>query len=336
MQAFIYKYSLFILFLYTSSVFAQYTETINSNRPGESQGAFSVGNNVLQLESGFDFGNDSHELLNTDTDIFGVNAMIRYGLLFEQLEINANIRYQRDEINFLSGSSNTSIRSGIETLQIGAKYLIYDPYKNPKEGVNLYSYHANNKFKWSTLIPAVSAYAGAVFDLESSDFNTVREDGISPNITLVTQHNWGRWVWVNNFIFDRLGTEFPSTAWITTLTHSLSSKVALFGEYQIVDGDLYTDFLLRGGGAYLISKNFQVDVSGLVNLKNTPSRWNIGAGLSYRLDLHKKDEIIEDTNDKEKKSSSKKQAERINKKNKKSKKKRRDSVTPDDGNDNQQ
>lgn len=330
MRAFIYKFSLLTLFFITSTASAQYTETINSNRPGESQGAFSVGNNVLQLESGFDFGNDNHVLLNTDTNIFGVNAVIRYGLLFEQLEINVNIRYQRDEISFLSGSSNTAIRAGLETTQIGAKYLIYDPYKNPKDGVNLYSYHANNKFKWSTLIPAVSVYAGAVFDFTNSEFNEIRDDGVSPNLALITQHNWGRWVWVNNIIFDRVGTNFPSTAWITTLTHSLSSKVALFGEYQAVSGDLYTDFLFRGGGAYLITKNLQVDLSGLVNLKNTPSRWNVGAGVSYRLDFHKKDEIIEDTSDKDK-SSSKKQAERVNKKNKKSKSKRRDSVTPDNG-----
>ncbi len=338
MRLFFYQFQfiLIILFLFTTSVSAQYTETINSNRPGESQGAFSVGNNVIQLESGFDFGNDSHALLNTDTNIFGVNAVLRYGLLFEQLEINANIRYQRNEISFLSGSSNTAIRAGLETTQIGAKYLIYDPYKNPKDGVNLYSYHANNKFKWSTLIPAVSVYAGAVFDFENNDFNTVRDNGVSPNIAIITQHNWGRWVWVNNIIFDRIGTNFPSKAWITTITHSLSSKVALFGEYQLVDGDLYTDFLFRGGGAYLITKNLQVDVSGLVNLKNTPSRWNVGAGVSYRLDLHKKDEIIEDTNDDKKKSSSKKQAERVNKKNKtKSKSKRRDAVSPDDGGDNQ-
>jgi len=306
MRAISYYYIILFSFVFTTSVSAQYTETINSNRPGESQGAFSVGNNVLQLESGFDFGNDSHDLLNTDTDIFGINTMIRYGLFFEQLEINTNFRYQRDEISFLSGSTNTSIRSGIETFQIGAKYLIYDPYKNAEEEINRYSYHANNKFKWSTLIPAVSIYAGGVFDFTNSDFNTIRDDGLSPNITIATQHNWGRWVWVNNFIFDRIGTTFPSTAWITTLTHSLSPKVALFGEYQIVDGDLYTDFLFRGGGAYLITKNLQADISGLVNLKNTPSRWNVGAGLSYRLDLHKKDQIIEDTSDKDKKSSSKK------------------------------
>ena len=34
------------IFFATNTIFAQYTETINSNRPGDSQSAFSVGSNV--------------------------------------------------------------------------------------------------------------------------------------------------------------------------------------------------------------------------------------------------------------------------------------------------
>ena len=52
------------LFLFVSiSVFAQYTETINSNRPGFSQGAFSVGKDVLQFETGFGLGKEEHSIL---------------------------------------------------------------------------------------------------------------------------------------------------------------------------------------------------------------------------------------------------------------------------------
>ena len=35
-----------------TSIHAQYTDVINSNRPGSSQSAFSVGTNVLQFELG--------------------------------------------------------------------------------------------------------------------------------------------------------------------------------------------------------------------------------------------------------------------------------------------
>ena len=47
------KISFFLIILNFSILNSQYTETINSNRPGSSHGAFSVGKNVLQIESGF-------------------------------------------------------------------------------------------------------------------------------------------------------------------------------------------------------------------------------------------------------------------------------------------
>ncbi|SNS36256.1 transporter [Dokdonia pacifica] len=326
----------FLCLIASITMYGQYTETINSNRPGESQGAFSVGTQVLQVETGLDLGNDTHSLLNTDIDITGFNLDLRYGFWKEALEISSFFRYQSNNIAFTTGSSDPRRVSGIENLQLGAKYLIYDPYKKGEDEPNLYSYHANFKFKWKTLIPAISVYAGGVFDF-TNDLDTRRPDGISPNIAIITQNNWGRWVWVNNIIADRVTSEFPGYSWITTMTHSFNPKIAAFFEYQLITGDLYADNLIRGGGAYLITKNLQVDISGLINFKDTPSRWNIATGLSWRLDLHKKDERIEDTSGdededgkKKKKSASQRQAEKINKKNKK---KRRDSVDPDGGDD---
>ena len=43
---------LVLLFFVSSTLFAQYTDQINSNRPGESIGAFSVGTGVIQFEAG--------------------------------------------------------------------------------------------------------------------------------------------------------------------------------------------------------------------------------------------------------------------------------------------
>jgi hypothetical protein len=47
--------------------------------------------------------------------------------------------------------------------------------------------------------------------------------------------------------------------------------------------------------AYLITDDLQFDISGLLNFKNTPDRWQLAAGVSYRLDLHKKDEYLDDS-----------------------------------------
>ena len=81
------KLSILLLFISTC-LFSQYTETINSNRPGTSHGAFSVGRDVLQFEIGGNNYSFSHANLN-DSEIRGINAVynIRYGLYLENLEI---------------------------------------------------------------------------------------------------------------------------------------------------------------------------------------------------------------------------------------------------------
>jgi len=285
----------FFLIIATLSLHAQYTETINSNRPGQSQGAFSVGTNVLQVETGPYFGNDEHTGLGTDTDIWGIDYQLRYGLLFERLELNISGSFENQDItrNFLGTTGEATIRN-FKSNTIGAKYLIFDPYVSLEEDKpNLYSWKANQQFKWKTLIPAVSIYAGANFSFGDNPYLYPGEGKFSPKASIITQNNWGRWVLVLNFTADKLTEDFRSYSGIATVTHTLSENFAIFGEYQGIKSDLYADDIARAGAAYLIGKNLQFDLSGLINFKDTPSRWQVAGGISYRLDLHKVDEFLE-------------------------------------------
>ena len=122
-----------LLFI-TINASSQYTEKINTNRPGTSQGAFSVGNNVLQLEGGFGLARRKHDILKTKTGEFNFDYQIRYGLLFEQLEVSLSGRFRSDRIKQTVGANDEVInQANFEYNTIGAKYLIYDPYKRPKE-----------------------------------------------------------------------------------------------------------------------------------------------------------------------------------------------------------
>lgn len=287
-----------LLFSFTS-LQAQYTETINSNRPGQSQGAFAVGTNVIQLEAGGYYGSDEHSGLGSTTDIWGIDYQLRYGLLFENLELNITGAFEHQDIsrNFLGNNTNSTI-SNFRANSIGAKYLIFDPYKSLKEDKpNLYSWKANQRFKWKKLIPAVSLYGGANFSFGENPYLYEGEGKFSPRAAIITQNNWGRWVLVVNLIGDKLSEEFPSYTGIVTLTHALSQKFAIFGEYQGISSDIYSDDLIRGGAAFLIGSNLQFDVSGLINFKDTPSRWQVAGGVSYRFDLHKIDEFLEESNE---------------------------------------
>ena len=98
--------------------------------------------------------------------------------------------------------------------------------------------------------------------------------------------------------FTKNGIEtWPTLIGIATVTHAITPQFAIFGEYQGINSDVYADDILRGGAAYLFGTNFQVDVSGLINFKNTPSRWQVAAGISWRVDLHEVDEFLEDSNE---------------------------------------
>lgn len=277
---------------------AQYTETINSNRPGNSQGAFSVGTGVLQLEAGGYYGNDNHEILGTDTKILGIDYELRYGFLFEALEINLSGSFQAETTTIKVGANDVDYkRSNFRNNTLGVKYLIFDPLKSiTPDKVDIRSWKNNQKFKWKTLIPAVSAYAGANFYMKDNPFLYEGEGQISPKFALITQNNWrGGWVLVMNFIADKMTEDFPTFQGIITLTHAFTPQFAGFIEYNGLISDIYADDLGRLGAAYLISDDFQVDISGLMNFKDTPSRWQVAAGISYRLDMHKKDEFLDDS-----------------------------------------
>ena len=81
------RYLLLVFLVLPFLVKAQYTDVINSNRPGIAVSAYAVGTNVIQAETGFLYEKRNHSTLNTDASRFGGELALRYGLLFEQLEV---------------------------------------------------------------------------------------------------------------------------------------------------------------------------------------------------------------------------------------------------------
>ncbi|WP_299111442.1 transporter [uncultured Winogradskyella sp.] len=277
-----------------NAAFAQYTEVINSNRPGVSKSAFSVGTGIVQFETGAYTVKEEHALSNYEVSGFGLDFGLRYGLLFEELELSLDGVYQNDTFTDYNGLiPNENKRSNFKSLTIGAKYLVYDPYKNAEEAKpNIYSYHANRKFNWKSLIPAVSIYAGANFDTKNNPYTDYGIEGFSPKIMIATQNNFnGGWVFVMNLIKDRIGTDQSDFSYILTLTHSFTPQWVVFGETQGIQSDFYADNIFRFGGAYLWTQNFQLDANIAFNTKDTPTVFNIAFGASYRLDFHKDKKI---------------------------------------------
>jgi hypothetical protein len=101
---------------------------------------------------------------------------------------------------------------------------------------------------------------------------------------LLTQNQFGRFAFVTNIIVDKLSDKKQSIDYVATLTRGISPKWSGFIELQGFNGKYYSDAFFRGGAAYLIEQNIQVDASIGLNYKDTPFILVGGVGLSWRFD----------------------------------------------------
>ncbi|MGB5668375.1 MAG: transporter [Maribacter sp.] len=313
-------FAFYLLFVIPFIGLSQYTDVINSNRPGLSVSAYAVGKNVVQLEAGLFYEQQDHSLLNTQSNIWGSEISLRYGLLFEQLELNWEGTFQNQEITF-ANFGITDSRTDFDRNRLGLKFLIYDRYKSEENSKpNLYSWRANNVFQLKNLIPSVSIYAGANFVLGENPFY-VGDPIVSPRVMIATQSRiTPRFVFISNLAYDRIGSDFPEMSYLLSLSHAFRNpKWSIFVENQGIDSDRYSDVLIRSGVAHLIKENLQADINLGASFKNTPSRIFVTMGVSYRLDFHNDaPKAIEDQNSNEnggeiKKSSMKKKKKSKNK-----------------------
>lgn len=302
-------------FYFGNYIQAQYTDVINSNRPGKSQSAFSVGKNVFQVESGLYTFNEKHNLLGTSSDGFGTDISLRYGLMKEELELILDLQYQGDKYETPIG---TKKRSGFKQTTVGAKYLFYDPSKKYVEKKNIHSWNANHKFNWREFIPSLAGYVGFNFKM-GSPYTFKSDAEISPKLALITQNQFtGGYVVVTNLIVDKITTDFPSYGYVLTITKGFNEKWSGFIENQGLKSDFYSDAILRGGAAYLLNEKIQIDGSLTTNFKDTPAIFYASLGVSWRFDADYEPILLKVDNKKDK------DKDKKNKKGKKDKSKDKD------------
>lgn len=291
--------------------YGQHTDEINSNRPGETMSAFGVGKSVIQVESGIYGIKENHSIQDYDANGFGIDMTLRWGLFMEKLELIADFQYQYEVLN---PAIIYPAKSAMKQTVFGAKYLIYDPFKNYEKKINVFSWKANHSFNWRQLIPAFSVFAGANLTFSGNPYYFSPDAAISPKVILIAQNHLGdgSWVFVTNIIADYIGTDYPSYGYGITLTKGFNRNWSGFIENQGYMSDFYSDAIVRGGAAFLIHKDMQIDASISTSLKTTPSILYGGVGFSWRYDANYKEVRMKiDTGDSDKKA--KRRAEKTKK-----------------------
>jgi hypothetical protein len=119
------------------------------------------------------------------------------------------------------------------------------------------------------LVPAVSLFAGANFTMAENPYSFSPESSISPKIILITQNHLGDGNgFCNKYQADYVGTDFPSYGYVLTLTRGFNDKWSGFVENQGFKSDFYSDAIVRGGAAYLLNKDMQIDASISTSFEN--------------------------------------------------------------------
>ena len=282
-----------ILFLGFESVFGQYTEVINSNKPGFSDSPYSVGTGVYQFENSLFLRN-----LNTKNSFsipksVGFDMLFRTSFFLERLELNAQMSLQNDQIFLTINPSENINFTGFGRFVIGAKYLIFEQkYEDKSKEVR--SWVRRNGFDKKRLIPSVAIYAGVNTDFVSENYKT---GSMSPKFGILLQNDLtNEFNIITNIFYDKVGTDFPEFSYIITATQNFNQRWSGFIENQTIFQENFNHTNIGGGFAYLFTKNMQFNASARFLEEGNASGFYGSLGVSYRIDKHRDNFINVDDN----------------------------------------
>lgn len=261
---------------------AQYTDYINSSKPGKAETAYPVGTNVLQFENNLGFGDFKQRGENIDQKYLKNELTIRYGKFTESLEIKADIEYFN--IRNKPIGNNSSI-NGLKKVSLGAKYKILKPLPVPikKQRKHKKSWNATYDFK-RRIAPTISVMVNVNLPFSNPQLNG-RDTSLG--IGIIAQNNFTPyWTIINQFSSDFIGSDRAEVNYSLSNTYNFSSYFSVFGEfnYLLTPNYSYPSFLL--GMACAINNDFQIHgYTGFTPFKET-SELQLNVGLSYRIDNH--------------------------------------------------
>ncbi|PQJ69570.1 transporter [Polaribacter butkevichii] len=275
--------SITFIILVNHSLQAQYTDIINSNKPGFSESPYSVGTGVYQFESNFFFKNTSVEPLFSRPQAYGADLLFRTGFFLEKLELNAQVTYQKDKVAFKNIFTSHYFTSGFSKFTIGAKYLLFQPEYTDKTK-EIRSWRRRNAYDKKRLIPSVALYLGVNTDVVSKDY---KAESVSPKLGLLLQQNLtDEFNIIYNVYYDKMGTDFSEFSYIITATQNFNYNWSGFLEHQATYLNDQNNLNLGAGLAYLFHQDLQINTSARYLKEGKSQGFYAGLGISYRIDAH--------------------------------------------------
>jgi hypothetical protein len=277
------KLSFLFFLLSFSSIYSQYTDVINSNKPGFSESPYSVGTGVYQFESNIFLRNASIKPTFSVPKSFGFDMLFRTSFFSEKLELSVQASYQKDKIVPKNSAIPNYFSSGFSNFNIGAKYLVFQQEFEDKSK-EVRSWKRRRAFDKKRLIPSIAIYAGLNTDLINDIYKT---GNMSPKVGVLLQNDLSTdFNIITNFYYDKIGTAFSEFSYIITGTFSFNGRWSTFIENQTVFQKHQNSTNLGTGLAYLASRDLQINTSARFLLEGQSHGLYAGLGISYRINRH--------------------------------------------------
>ncbi|WP_116125758.1 transporter [Lewinella sp. IMCC34183] len=231
----------------------QYSETINSGRPGQSIGAVPVGRDIYQLETGLSInwigegGNQIADYAETTT--------IRVGVL-ERLEVNVDV----SGASVLAPADGPNHRDrGINNTEIGIRYQVFE-----QRG-------------WR---PALAVQGHLLLTAQDEDFRRPRTGS---SFTLIADWEFSEALLVTaNLLRSYNGDGTQNTEYVTTLGMELSDRWSTYMEvYGALSETVTANY--DGGFAFLIADDVAADVSAGWQGQDGLNDYFLDFGISFRI-----------------------------------------------------
>ena len=241
--------------------FAQYGETISSDRPGQSNSPNTVGKMVLQLQTGLQFDGAKDD--NYKQNMFAWPALIRFGIT-DKIELQTLWGYQNAKAEVFN---NEYTAKGINLSSFGLRFNIFEETdKAPALG-----FEFNYKTRMLSQDYKPDHPAAKVNMMASKTLN----DQLSVTANLGTD-------------FDGNGGS-PDGFYTLNLALSVNEEISIFFEnYGYFNKDYFDTYFDLGGG-YLLNNNLQLDLYGGFGYNDGVFQYMVSGGVSYRITKWRKE-----------------------------------------------
>lgn len=245
---------LFVLIFIPSIMLAQYGQSIRTGRPGQAIGAFTVGSDVFQVQSGITYTSYENGL-GDEFHTYTSNNVFRLGI-WEKFEISGVVGYLIAEENPITGDR----LRGVSNTQIGARYNILEP---------------------NGAIPALGIQGRLLLKLQKEEF---RRENLGSQFLLAAGNritDWASYTANLGLLWPGDG-EGPVEIYAFNLGFSLTDRVGTFVEVYGTFDNFTTNY--DTGFSYLVNNDLKLDISGGTQGNNNVDDWFVDAGFSWRFD----------------------------------------------------